>query len=51
MTVLPLKLSLLSTLQEKLFAYLLNKTADNYVISHITSYLSKYVEHPPLVGY
>ncbi len=47
MTVLPLRLSLSLTFREKLFAHLFDKTADDYVISHVTSYLSKYVEHPP----
>ncbi len=52
MTILPLKSSLLLALREKLFAYLFDKTANNYVISHKTSYLSKHNEHlPSLVGH
>ncbi len=51
MTVFPLRSSLSSALWEKLFAYVFDKTADDYVISHVTSYLSKHAEHPPLVGH
>ncbi len=47
MTIFPLKLFLSSTILEKSFVYLFNKTAIDYVISHVTSYLSKHVEHPP----
>ncbi len=34
-----------------LFVHLFDKTADDYVISHVTPYLSKYAEHLPLVGH
>ncbi len=51
MTILLLKSLLSSTLQEKSFTHLFDKTADDYVISHVTSYLSKHTEHPPLVGH
>ncbi len=51
MIVLPLRSSLSSTLWEKLFPYFFDKTADDYVINHMTSYLSKYAKRPPLVGH
>ncbi len=51
MTVLLLRSSLSSLIREKLFAHLSNKTANDYVISHVTSYLSKYAEHSSLVGH
>ena len=47
MTVFPVRSSFSSTLGEKLFAYLFNKTANNYGISHATFYLSIYVKKPP----
>ncbi len=43
MTVFFLKLLLLSTFWKKLFAYLFDKTANDYMISHVTSYLSKII--------
>ncbi len=51
MTLLYLRSSFSSTLWEKLFAHLFDKTADDYVISHVIPYLSKHAEHPPLVGH
>lgn len=46
-TVLSIRLSLSSVFQEKLFEYLFSTTANDYIICHVTSYLSKYAEHSP----
>ncbi len=51
MTVFSLRLSLSSTLWKKLLAYLFDKTVDDYVVIHVTSYLSKHAKHSPLVGH
>ncbi len=45
MIVLPLRSSLSSTLWEKLFTHFFDKTANDYMIYHVTSYLSKYAKY------
>ncbi len=46
MTVLFLRSSFSSTLQEKSFTHLFDKIVDDYLISHVTPYLSKHAKHP-----
>ncbi len=48
MTVLSLRLTLSSAFQEKLSAHFFDKTANDYVINYMTSYLSQQAEHPLL---
>ena len=51
MTIFFEKFLFSSSFWEKLFIYFFDKTINDFVISNATSFLSKYVEYPPLVGY
>ena len=48
MTVFPFRLASWLLFQEILIKYFFDEINDDYVISHITSFLSNYAEHPPL---
>ena len=50
MTIFLLTSSLSLTIWEKLFAYLFNKSANDYVISKVISYLSQHADHFLIVG-